>query len=212
MKENFNNDVIFNTKGFIYEMTNQKEILGKNTRLLLENSFFYYCSGNDPSPIFAFGAKFPLYIYVDSYIFMRENYTDASEWLYKKLIELKFILKEKYTLESNGRFKKCETKEIQLTLWEDYKHDKFYLLYIQADAIKTCSNLFKYNYGYILPKCVCNYRYELSKEYTILDTIEKKVPFIFGYAYGNNYKSIGQYPYIGNFGGSDQIILFKKKT
>ena len=87
--------LIFNTNEFIYDITYFQKPLSNNTHLLLENSLFYYCSGNDPSPIFAFGTKFPLYIYVDSFIFMKEPFPIAAEWLYNKLKELKFTLKEK---------------------------------------------------------------------------------------------------------------------
>lgn len=202
----------FDIDVFIDEITSGKYSLSKNMKSLFEQSLFYYCSGNDPSPIAAFGATFPLYIYVDSFIFMRENYMDASEWLYQKLFELRFILKEKRLLDPIGRLSNCEAKNIQLTLWEDNKQKQFYLLYIQADAIKTCSKLFKDDFNYFIPKCICNHQYELNKENTILDTIEEKVPFIFGYAYGDKYRCISQYQYIGNFGSPEEINLFEKKT
>lgn len=35
-------------------------------RELLANSLFYYCCGNDATPIIAFKDQYPLYVYVDT--------------------------------------------------------------------------------------------------------------------------------------------------
>ena len=44
-----------------------------DVRGLLEASLFYYCSGKDPTPVVAFGAEYPLYVYVDSLVYQRKD-------------------------------------------------------------------------------------------------------------------------------------------
>lgn len=160
-----------------------------NYKELLKESLFYYCAGKDPSPIIAFKTNFPLYVYVDK--------KDYSNELYKRL--------------SNHNFKLIEKQEIlpntTLSVWK-YNENTFYLIYAQNDA----SMAFKKIYDNIIPKCVCNYRYELSNR-SLLQQIEKRADYILGHCFDDKFIVVDEIQYYGDysFNKDVKIKLYKQK-
>lgn len=179
---------------------------------LLAQSFYYYCAGSDPTPIIAFGAKFPLYVYVDSLICCNK-FSVSTEKLYDRL-HCKYKLIERNRTNSlviRG------AQNIEYTEWRDVDNKIFYIAYIQNDAAATYRKLYgvQSNNNYILPACICNYRNELvgSENYNILSTMEKRVEYILGYCYSDKYKIINSFKYFGDysFDHECQVELWKRR-
>ena len=160
-----------------------------NYKEFLKESLFYYCSGKDPSPIIAFKNNYPLYVYVDK--------KDYSNELSKRLSDHNFKMLEKQEILPNTT----------LSMWK-YNKNTFYLIYAQNDASKA----FKKIYGDIVPKCICNYRYELSNR-SLLQQIEKRVEYILGHCFDENFIIIDEIQYYRdyNFNKDVKINLYKQK-
>lgn len=187
---------------------------------VLRQSLFYYCSGKDPTPIAAFGAKIPLYVYVDSFIYMKNDFFTEKAELYKRLIRLNFSLSKKIALKLRGRLKAGENAE--LTIWKTAQGANFALLFVQGDAEETFKSIYRgsKNGNYIKPRYVCNYRYEL-RDKVILEQLEKRAEYIMGHCFEPNFRCIGEYGYYGDysFGDTVKVKLYrnskyseKKKT
>ena len=166
--------------------------LDKNHCVLLQESMFYYCCGKDPSPIIEFKEQYPLYIYVD-----KRNY---SEELYDRLTKQSFKLNIKKELFID------DFLFTSFTEWS-YNSNKFYLIYIQDDACKVFKNIYKS----ILPKCICNYRYEMTNRH-VLETAEHKVSYILGHCFNEDFIKVKEIDYYGdyNFNRKTKITLHKK--
>jgi hypothetical protein len=177
----------------------ENDILGDDVKDMLGQSLFYYCSGIDPTPIAAFGAKIPLYIYVDSLVSMKNDFSAEVQELYGRLENLNFHLAETHTLNSTGRLQK--TRNTELTLWKTLSGESFLLLFVQDDAIRGFESIYQdsANYiNYIQPKYICNYRYELVN-LGILTQIEKRVEYILGYCFNQKYRCVEEYDYYGDY-------------
>lgn len=161
-----------------------------NYKEILKESLFYYCAGKDPSPIIAFKNNYPLYVYVDK--------KDYSNELYKRLNDHNFKLIEKQEI----------LPDTTLSMWK-YDENTFYLIYAQNDA----SVAFKKIYGDIIPKCICNYRYELSNK-TLLQQAEKETTYILGHCFDDNFMVIDEIQYYGDysFNKDVKIKLYKEKN
>ena len=155
----------------------------------LKESLFYYCAGKDPSPIIAFKNNYRLYVYVDK--------RDYSSELYKRL--------------NNHNFKLIEKREIlpntTLSMWK-YNENTFYLIYAQNDASKAFIEI----YDDVIPKCICNYRYELTNRH-ILQSTERNTQYILGHCFDENFIVIDEIPYYGDysFNKETKIKLYKQK-
>ena len=191
----------------IIEMLESEELNCSQT-ILLEESLFYYCCGKDPSPISAFGSSFPLYVYVDSFIYVNESFDDALKILYERIEDLNFKLKSNDVLKPKGRIKRAINA--QLSIWENEKREEFALLYLQADAIEGFIDLYESEVSYLTPRCICNFLYEM-RTIGVLARIERDAEYIFGYSFNKSHCQIGEYPYLGDYGKEQKIKLFKLK-
>lgn len=160
-----------------------------NYKDLLKESLFYYCAGKDPSPIIAFKTNYPLYVYVDK--------KDYSNELYKRLNDHNFKLLEKQEI----------LPKTTLSIWK-YNEHTFYLIYAQNDASKAFIEI----YDDIIPKCICNYRYELSNR-SLLQRAEKETTYILGHCFDDNFMVIDEIQYYGDysFNKDVKIKLYKEK-
>ena len=167
---------------------------------MLGQSLFYYCSGKDPTPIIALGAKIPLYVYVDSLHFDDDAFSSATAELYARLKKHGFLLCEKRNLEPNGRLSECSNADA--TLWKNASGESFLLLYVQGDAALTYGSIYADEENYIQPKYICNYRYEL-RDRGLLSQVEKRVEYILGHCHDPKYRCIDEYAYYGDYGEKD---------
>ena len=177
-------------------------LLSKNTdnnisRELLSHSLFYYCTGKDPSPIIAFEAQFPLYIYVDLC-------TDP-DLLYRRLSDRGFLLRDSGYIEKHL----CA-----ISVWTGENDRPFGLLYVQGNANDVFLNLYSDktdgSFNLLLPKAVCNQRYEMpNREYTVFPSIEKRAEYIIGYCFNSKYRRVGLIDYFGDY-GDNEIAVFRR--
>ena len=87
----------------------------EDDRELLEASLFYYCSGKDPTPVVAFGAEYPLYVYVDSLVYQRKDLDGTLQDLYDRLRKSRFRMAEQLRLPVEGT---PTLKGAEVSLWE----------------------------------------------------------------------------------------------
>ena len=175
---------------------------------LMRESLYYYCSGKDATPISVFGARIPLYVYSDSFIYMRTDFDGAVTELYGKIKKLGNSLKERHRLRTIGFLRECEQAEI--TLWSNGTEEAFALLYTKSDAVKCFSELYKNEKdGISTPKCFCNYRYEMHRR-GILEQAEKHAQYILGHCFDSSFRPVGEYDYIGDykFGAAPKVTLY----
>lgn len=208
----------------IFERLITEGINNDTDRELLANSLFYFCCGSDPTPIAAFGDKHPIYVYVD----VNTSFVDMTQKLYKCLKKLDF---KKESVACFGEFGKESpdgkpiVKQAELTKWHKQGQEDFLLFFVQGDARVVYKVLYgdKKNGNYIMPKCVCNQRYEIQSSSEVrnddimpcnslglLNQIMKRVEFVMGH--NNNpekYKKVGEYKYYGDYGG-DTVSLYKR--
>ena len=161
---------------------------------LLGQSLFYYCSGIDPSPIAALGATVPLYVYVDSFVYIKDGFSATSKELYSRLEKHKFKNKATVTPKLKGRLKNASNAE--LSLWIADNGEAFLLLFVQADAIDGYEAIYgSSEMNYLQPKYVCNYRYEL-RERGVISQLEKRVQYILGHCFDPKYRQVGEIPHL----------------
>ena len=176
-------------------------------RDVLGQSLFYYCSGKDPTPIITFGAKIPMYVYVDSLEIPKNDFKNTVRELYRRL-KNKFSLAKICNLKCTERLQKTEKAE--LTLWNTSLGESFVLLYIQGDASKTFESIYREESGnYIVPRYVCNYRYELY-DLGILKTVEKRVEYIMGHCFDPKYRCVAEYDYYGDYDTDCKVKLYHR--
>ncbi len=165
---------------------------------LLDRSLFYYCSGKDPTPVLIFGARIPLYVYADHLKACRSTPREEMAVLYRRLEE--------------GGFSRTETRPVatpfkaaELTAWQTEDGEVFSLLYLAADATAAYFELYGED---TLPRCICNYRYEMNN--ARLGPIEEKVAYILGHCHTGRHLPIAEYPYRGDysFGKDTRITLY----
>lgn len=192
---------------FIIEL----KIYSKKLQGLLKQSLFYYCSGKDLSPIVAFKHEYPLYVYADIVNYGRGNFDVFISELFERLKNLGFILIQKENLEQNFLYKEFEN--IVLSEWQTANGKNFLLLFVQGDAC----DVFKAIYSSettksVLPKCICNYRYEMRNR-SFLERIEERVEYILGHCFNKNFEKINQFSYYGDYGSkqAEKIFLFKRE-
>ncbi len=198
-----NNDKIqLNANKIIVDL--EKDVLGEDLKNLLEKSLFYYCSGIDVSPISAFRENFPIYVYVDSFLY--KDFEILAKTLKERLSNLNFTLKEEYNLLMKGRLEKA--KDARLFVYET-SNCEFFVLFIKADAIEGFESLYASGQNYIQPKCVCNYRYELKRR-GVLEKLEKRAQFVLGHSFDEKFEVVKKIPYLGDYGKEKDIKLYKR--
>ena len=187
----------------------ENDVLTDNGKDLLGQSLFYYCSGKDPAPIIAFGAKIPLYVYVDSFVTISNSFEVESKELYGRLKKANYSLAEKRNLKAIGRLKNA--KNAELTLWENRDGNYFALLFAQCDANLGYEGIYKEKGNYIQPKYICNYRYE-TVNFELLGQVEKRVEYIMGHCFNPKYRCVGEYDYYGDyhFNSKCKIKLYRR--
>lgn len=201
-------------------------IVDDKDRELLGSSLFYYCCGKDPSPIIAFGSSYPLYIYSDIVDYGSGSFDLATTKLFLRICDAGYVLVKSRKLQCAGLSN--NVTNAVLTLWKTHRYGfplfsrentTFCLLYVQSDAVKTFRNVYHDidkggNNNYILPKCICNYRYELvgRSDTKFLTCLLNKVEYVFGHCYNDKYKCVAEYDYFGDYGDhNSKIQLFHRK-
>ena len=179
-----------------------------DARDLPEQSLFYYCSGKDPTPIVAFGAEYPLYVYVDSLVYQRKDLDGTVGDLYRSLRKSGLQMTESLRLPVEDT---PEIKGAEVSLWETKEGERFLLLFLQADAEKGFCHLYGGRGNYALPRCVCNYRYEMPRR-GVLEEVEDRVPFVLGHCFNRRYRCVGQYDYLGDYGGRETVKLYRRSV
>jgi len=174
-------------------------------RELMAESLFYYCCGEDPTPVFAFGGEFALYVYSDIVDYGIGQLNTAVEALNERIQQKGYKL----------LFSRLVNTKTALMQWEAQDGRCFCVLYIQGDSAKTYSGLYGAidaggHKNYIIPKCICNFRHELSYEHSAMQQAEKRASMILGYCYSDNYAPVAQYEYFGDY-GHEEVTLFKKR-
>lgn len=146
--------------------------------MILKNSLYYYCCGKDPTPIIAFKSNYPLYVYADIIDYGIGDFQEETNELYHRLSSHSLKRVDTHKLISHT-FKNAE-----LTIWRPIRGKEFGLLYVQGDAKKVFTSIYDNNGKLNLPKCVCNYLYEIigdsgnTRDY--LFEIEQKVEYVLG--------------------------------
>ena len=177
-------------------------------RELLAGSLFYYCSGNDPTPILYFGNRCSLYVYVDLW----ENFEESKEKLYAKLNNSGYDM---FTESRIVKLRKCryrQFKNAELTKWKE-----FFILYIQGDANESFEAVYRdadacqYE-NYIQPKVICNFSYDLfytaGERRSVMFSAEKRVEYVMGHCFSEKYKLIDS---IKKYMGGNTVNIFHRK-
>lgn len=190
-------------------------------REILANSLYYYCCGNDATPIIALYDRCSLYIYVDTIEYGQGIFKEETNNLYYNLERLSF--QKKIIFHNDGiclenMNTKPIMKEYELTQWTSKDNQTIYLLYIQGDANLVYRKIYADN-NYIQPKYICNLNYEITPSPIfqferfggILKQVEKRVEYIMGHCFSDKYKKIGEYTYYGTYGfGEGSVPLYKR--
>jgi len=163
-------------------------------RELLGRSMFYYCCGKDPTPVIAFGAEYPLYVYVDSLTFGQDGLESEVHELHSRLEQKGFRC---YTSEF---FDSPVNPRGNISQWRDDKNNTFVIVYIKEDAEKAFRKIYNDDdkYNYIQPKCICNIKYECP-EFGLLNAVEKRVQYILGHSKSPKYKKTADVDYFGDY-------------
>ena len=195
-------------------------------RELLGNSLFYYCCGKDPSPIIAFGPSYPLYVYVDLIEYGHGCFETETNILYPRIQDTGYQLIGSQKLESTGPLQDVENAV--LTSWTSAcpessgsskdSEKKFHVLYVQSDAYQAYRKIYHdidegSHDNYILPRCICNYRYEFHNHYSEdgLLKLSKRTEFVMGHCHSDKYKQVAEYDYFGDYGFGGKIELYRRK-
>ena len=197
---------------FTNKMDQIRSMLGKteitnDDKDMLGQSLFYYCSGIDPTPISAFAEKMPLFIYVDSFVYMPGDFSTNSKELYNRIKKLKCKLIKEENLAITCRLK--EAKAAEISLWKTKTGEEFLLLFVQGDAVQCYKSLYSDKENYIQPKCICNYRYEFYN-LDIFTQLEKRVEYILGYCSNDKYRCVGEYKYLGDYEENTKVKLYHR--
>ena len=190
-------------------------------RELLGNSLFYCCCGKDPTPIMAFGSKYPLYVYVDI-----DGFEVNTKMLFERLCKAGYTLVESRELPKSkplrdakkavlAHFKARKTK----TLFRRISNDCFHLLYVQSDAAKAYHSIYQDtdkggHDNCILAKCLCNIKSEFSNGFdgVPMAQLARRTEYVFGHNNSDKYKCIAEYDYWGDCDShSTKIPLYHRK-
>lgn len=187
-------------------------ISGNEDRELLAQSLFYYCCGKDPTPIIAFGSEYPLYVYSDIINYGDGDFDNETGMLYIRLCNEGYILVERRKFVHWENF-----KNVDITLWKTSQNKLFSLVYLQSDSVKVFQKVYSDSTNnYIQPKCICNYRYEFSDQYSYQDSysffqqIEKRTEYILGHCSNNKYKCVSEHDYYGIGEGDSKVTLYHR--
>lgn len=158
----------------------------ENQRELMGNSLLYYCCGADISPVIAYGAKIPLYVYNNSG--REDKYAD----LMNTMIERGFLPEENRLLENEQKIPMFASK------W--FNKNGFYvrILYTYEPLEKMFHNLYVDTTGHIgiiRPKYVCNLGYAFNEKISkktqkLLKQIERQAEYIIGFCSDKKYKEV----------------------
>jgi hypothetical protein len=192
---------------------------------ILANSLFYYCCGKDPTPIAAFGADIPLYIYSDLVGYGRwYSFGEETQTLYKRLGNLNFELEQ--TCRADKLIARLKCKNAEITEWKTQENKVFYLAYIQHDAYQTYHYFYFHHYERyyfeLTPLCICNHAYEFEEDPRLQDSwkkfsyVEKRVKYVIGYCFEcgekGNYKQIGYVNYYGDYWKeTEKIPIYQRR-
>lgn len=203
-------------------------------RELLGNSFFYYCCGSDPTPIIAFGDRYPLYVYVDLVGYGKGVFGEETKKLYQRIEKAGFKRTNsihtgaQYSVESYSAASKPIIKQLELSRWLSKEEKDFHLLFIQGDAYSVFSKLYfdKDLFGhsnFIKPHCIytCNPDLIQSKDVqcepnpncacSALRQAEKRANKVMGDCFhGRNYMESEEYDYYGDCDQIKKIVLYKR--
>ena len=174
--------------------------LKTGANLKLNNSLFYYCCGRDATPIISFKGQYQIYVYVDNLKQPRQEFEAVIKTLFSRLCNFDFKLVKNERLQGDELFFKCENA--QLSKWQAQSGDSFFLLYLQGDATTVYQSLY-FNQG-CLPKCICNYRYEMPNR-ALLQKAESMVEYVFGHCFSCGYQLISQHHYYGDYAFNQEV-------
>lgn len=166
---------------------------------VLPQSLFYYCSGVDVTPIAYLFDRFELFIYVDIMRYGRSDLDSEFKVLCDRIKKLDMKIEKVEDVLINGIFKS------KITLVK--KNDKYFtLLFVQGDATKAFKEIYD-NDKLILPKCICNIKYEMNTSYFL--PLERQVDYILGHAYDKDYECVESFNYLGDYNHIGKVKLFK---
>lgn len=190
---------------------------------LLSSSLFYYCSGLDTTPVAVFGCKPSVYIFVDSFRYIRVEFDTGMGILQKRIAALGYDTVGVTDLSAVGLI--CFANRARLFRFASCE-GVFFLLYLRATDADAYRGLFsggedildlytrrsaypwdgedKASIPFPVPECVCNFRYEGRSR--LMERAEALSPFILGHAFGERYSAVADYPYLGDYGGDSQRV------
>lgn len=182
---------------------------------LLGSSLFYYCAGLDPTPIAAFGCKPSVYIFVDSFRYMRAEFDTGMGILQNRVTSLGYDFVG--AVDPDAAAILAFATRARLFHFASGEGD-ILLLYLRAtdaDAYRNIyldgdeDNLGRYAHreSHPVPECVCNYRYEGRSR--LMERAEALSPFILGHAFGRRYEAISTHPYLGDYGNDRRVTLWR---
>lgn len=182
---------------------------------LLGSSLFYYCAGLDPTPIAAFGCKPSVYIFVDSFRYMRAEFDTGMGILQNRVTSLGYDFVGAVDPDAAGIL--AFATRARLFHFASGEGD-ILLLYLRATDADAYRNIYldgdEDNLGrsapcesHPVPECVCNYRYEGRSR--LMERAEALSPFILGYAFGRRYEAISTHPYLGDYGNDRRVTLWR---
>ena len=171
-------------------------------REMLSRSLFYYCCGKDPTPILAFRTAFPLYLYVD--LCRHREVEGEMAALCERLARKGIAAEPPRALSCHGRLSACHRALLsRLTVGGQGT----LLLYLAGDA----NTVFPTLYGDILPRCIANIRYEMTRRHALSEA-EEQVPLLLGHAYRHGATPLAEIPYHGDFGRERTVTLFGEEA
>lgn len=174
-------------------------------RELLAQSLFYYCCGRDTTPVVAFGADYPLYIYADIGDYGHSSLPAEAEMICRRLE------KHGFTLLSAEDY---PSRNAVLSRWKAPDQREFSLLYICEDAYAAYDRVYRDRCCHILPKCIANIRYEMMPVSRFhdetLDQAIKRVEWVMGHCHSSKYRQVRSVPYHGDFSSSPEVALYHR--
>ena len=181
-----------------------KAILEKNTLQLqeyLKNSLFYYCSGKDITPILALKDRCSVFVYVDK--LSGKDFEEIIQKLFANIQKHNCVLEKKESINIETEFKNAI-----LSQWKSENCEKLLFLYVKGDAIKVFKSLYELNGVVVVPKCICNIKYEMNTSYFL--KIEKNIDFIMGHCYSKNHSEFLEFEYKGDYNiPNGKVWLYK---
>ncbi len=201
------------------------EMLHTETKDIIDNSCFYYCSGSDITPIIAFEGFIHSFVYSDNCV--HQNYDEALFKLKNKLRNENYIEIQKINIDlSFFRLHKFDLATIRIPNYSRivkplpsgefsvWRKEKKYvsLLYLCWDDICVWKNLYERNNIY--PIAICNWRPESSNMYNIDNFFvwnEANLPqYVIGHANHLDeikYKEVGKVKYFGDYFNENTLYL-----